>query len=109
MYNPAYLRRPTTTPSRRHPKPRLASRYVEHRSCTTWSFTNQHPKQQAHTDVSMLTILCPERTEGLEIQVNDQWVPVPARPNTLICNIGLAMQKCASAVSCPTCTIPRTG
>lgn len=38
--------------------------------------------------------------QGLEIQVDDQWVPVPARPNTLICNIGLAMQKYGLLVSC---------
>lgn len=60
---------------------------TRHGACT------HDASQQAHKDASLLTILCPERTEGLEIQVDGQWVPVPARPNTFICNIGCAMQK----------------
>ena len=52
-----------------------------------------YPTTQAHRDVSLTTILCPERMQGLEIQVDGQWVPVPARPKTLICNLGVAMQK----------------
>jgi isopenicillin N synthase-like dioxygenase len=42
----------------------------------------------AHTDWGSFTILATDQTPGLQIYHNDQWLPVPPRPDCLIINSG---------------------
>lgn len=42
----------------------------------------------AHTDWGSFTILATDQTPGLQIYHNDQWLPVPPKPDCLIINSG---------------------
>ncbi|OQR99495.1 hypothetical protein ACHHYP_05973 [Achlya hypogyna] len=42
----------------------------------------------AHSDYGLLTLLSTDNTPGLEIYVEQQWVPVPPKPGCFIVNIG---------------------
>jgi isopenicillin N synthase-like dioxygenase len=41
-----------------------------------------------HTDYGLLTILVQDGSGGLELRTRDGWLPVPARPDALVCNLG---------------------
>ncbi len=41
-----------------------------------------------HTDYGILTLLLQDEVGGLEVRSRGAWVPVPAVPGTLVCNLG---------------------
>ena len=41
-----------------------------------------------HTDYGLLTLLAQDDRSGLEVRVDERWVPVPAEPGVLVCNLG---------------------
>jgi isopenicillin N synthase-like dioxygenase len=45
-----------------------------------------------HTDYGLLTLLAQDAAGGLEVRVRGQWVPVPFRPGSLVCNVGDMME-----------------
>ncbi len=55
----------------------------------------------AHQDGGLVTILNPEENkQGLEIEVDGQWLPVTPRPGTLVVNLGVAMHKYGGGCDC---------
>jgi len=41
-----------------------------------------------HTDYGLLTLLAQDDRGGLEVRVDGRWLPVPAEPSVLVCNLG---------------------
>jgi isopenicillin N synthase-like dioxygenase len=41
-----------------------------------------------HTDYGLLTLLAHDGTPGLEVRVGHEWLPVPADPDLIVCNLG---------------------
>ena len=41
-----------------------------------------------HTDYGLLTLLATDGTAGLEVNSHGEWIPAPADPDLLICNLG---------------------
>ena len=41
-----------------------------------------------HTDYGLLTLLAHDGRPGLEVRVGDDWIPVPADPDLIVCNLG---------------------
>jgi isopenicillin N synthase-like dioxygenase len=41
-----------------------------------------------HADYGLLTLLATDGTPGLEVMVDGFWIPVPAEPDLIICNLG---------------------
>ena len=50
----------------------------------------------AHTDYGLLTLLAQDRSGGLEVDINGEWVPVAANPDALVCNIGDMLDRMTS-------------
>lgn len=50
----------------------------------------------AHTDYGLLTLLAQDHSGGLEVDINGDWVPVPANPDALVCNIGDMLDRMTS-------------
>ena len=46
-----------------------------------------------HTDYGFLTLLAQDDTGGLEVRVEDRWVPVPPTPDALVCNLGDMLER----------------
>jgi isopenicillin N synthase-like dioxygenase len=50
-----------------------------------------------HTDYGLLTLLLQDHHGGLEVRAPDgAWVPVPPRPDALVCNIGDMLERMTS-------------
>ena len=46
-----------------------------------------------HTDYGLLTLLGQDGHEGLEVRMGEQWVPVPADPESFVCNLGDMLER----------------
>lgn len=46
-----------------------------------------------HTDYGFLTLLVQDDTGGLEVRVEDRWVPVPPTPDAIVCNLGDMLER----------------
>jgi isopenicillin N synthase-like dioxygenase len=46
-----------------------------------------------HTDYGLLTLLAQDDTGGLEVRLGDRWVPVPADPDSFVCNLGDMLER----------------
>ena len=41
-----------------------------------------------HTDYGLLTLLAQDDTGGLQVRIGDEWIDVPPRSGTIVCNLG---------------------
>ncbi len=48
---------------------------------------------QEHTDYGLLTILRQDEVGGLEVRVEDAWLPIPPVPDGFVCNIGDMLER----------------
>lgn len=46
-----------------------------------------------HTDYGLLTMLVQDHTGGLEVRVNDRWVPAPPLDDAIVCNLGDMLER----------------
>lgn len=46
-----------------------------------------------HTDYGLLTMLVQDHTGGLEVRVNDRWVPAPPLEDAIVCNLGDMLER----------------
>jgi isopenicillin N synthase-like dioxygenase len=46
-----------------------------------------------HTDYGLLTLLAQDQTGGLEVRVDDEWVPVPTDERAFVCNLGDMLER----------------
>ena len=46
-----------------------------------------------HTDFGFLTILKQDEVGGLEVKVDNKWIPAPPTPGTFVCNMGDMLEK----------------
>lgn len=46
-----------------------------------------------HTDYGLLTMLVQDHTGGLEVRVDDRWIPAPPTDDAIVCNLGDMLER----------------
>ena len=66
--------------------------------------TTDGVRAAAHEDINLITILPPGTAEGLQVRTIDgQWLPVDAKPNQVVINVGDMLQALTKQYLVSTC------